>query len=260
MLRLWVKVSRAGRKARPACATSGSSDVTRRIADEPAYLLHMRPYRETSALLELLTPHHGCVSVVGKGLKGRRRQVVPTPFVRMRVSCGGRGSLLALATFESERRYLLEGDALFSGLYLNELLLRLVRHDDPHPALFEGYEATLAGLMSPGEVELCLRRFERLLLRECGYELSFDVDAATGEPISCDEVYTSCRSTASHVAMPRPTGDARSAVACCWRFTPTTFRQRTYAGREADTAASAGASSRRASHREPCVVPWRQTT
>jgi DNA repair protein RecO (recombination protein O) len=163
--------------------------VTRRIADEPAYLLHMRPYRETSALLDLLTARHGCISVVGKGLKGQRRRVVPTPFVRLRVSCGGRGSLLSLVGIEAERRHLLEGDALFSGLYLNELLVRLVRHDDPHPALFEGYETTLANLVSGGDVEDSLRRFERLLLRECGYELSFDVDAGTGEAIAPDAVY-----------------------------------------------------------------------
>jgi DNA repair protein RecO (recombination protein O) len=163
--------------------------MTRRLSDEPAYLLHARAYRESSALLELLTAHYGCVSVVGRGLKGQRRRRVPTPFVRMRLACSGRGALLTLTAFETEGQHALEGDALFSGLYLNELLLRLVRHEDPHPALFDGYETALAGLAAGADVEACLRRFELLLLRECGYELTFDVDAGSGEPIVPDAVY-----------------------------------------------------------------------
>jgi DNA repair protein RecO (recombination protein O) len=161
----------------------------RRITDEPAYLLHLRPYRETSALIELLTERHGCLSAVAKGLRGRRRQNAPVPFVRLRVSLGGRGALLTLTAIENDRSRVLEGSALFSGLYLNELLVRLVRHDDAHPALFAGYEAALAGLEGGADVEASLRCFEKILLRECGYELVFDVDAESGERLRSEGVY-----------------------------------------------------------------------
>jgi DNA repair protein RecO (recombination protein O) len=161
----------------------------RRIADEPAYLLHLRPYRETSALVELLTERHGCLAAVARGVRGGRRQRIPVPFVRLRVGLAGRAALLTLTTLENDRVRMLEGRALFSGLYLNELVLRLVRHDDVHPGLFGGYETALAALEAGTDVEAALRRFEKLLLRECGYEVAFDVDAETGEGLDPERVY-----------------------------------------------------------------------
>jgi len=159
--------------------------VTRRVVGEPAYLLHARAYRETSGLLEILTERYGRVSCVGRGLRGNRRSAAPVPFVRMRVGFGGRSALLNWNGFEVETTHTLEGRALFSGLYLNELMLRVLRDDDPHPSLFAGYERTLVDLEAGGDVdvEIPLRRFEKLLLRECGYEVTFDADAENGEEI-----------------------------------------------------------------------------
>jgi len=157
--------------------------VTRRIEGEPAYVLHLRPYRESSALVELLTVHHGCISVVGRGMRQRRGRSIPVPFVRLRVGCSGRSALLSLTGFETERRIDLEGRALFSGLYLNELVLRLIRHDDPHAEVFAGYEAALESLAAGADVEGGLRRFEKLLLKESGYELTLEFDAESGEPV-----------------------------------------------------------------------------
>ena len=163
--------------------------MTRRVVGEPAYLLHARPYRETSGLLEILTERYGRVSCVGRGLRGQRRAAVPVPFVRMRVGFGGRSALLNWNGFEVEARHALEGRALFSGLYLNELMLRVLRNEDPHPSLFAGYERTLIDLCAGGELEAPLRRFEKLLLRECGYELTFDADAESGEEVDPAATY-----------------------------------------------------------------------
>jgi DNA repair protein RecO (recombination protein O) len=163
--------------------------MTRRVVGEAAYLLHARPYRETSGLLELLTERYGRVSCVGRGLRGQRRAQAPVPFVRMRVGFGGRSALMNWNGFEVEARHALEGRALFSGLYLNELMLRVLRNDDPHPSVFAGYERTLAELAASADLEAALRRFERLLLRECGYEITLDTDAETGEAIDADATY-----------------------------------------------------------------------
>jgi DNA repair protein RecO (recombination protein O) len=162
--------------------------VTRRFADEPAYVLHARPYRETSAIVDLLTLRFGRVSAVARGVRGGRRGAQPPrPFDRLSVACSGRAQLLTLTSFDSITPRWLTGDALFAGLYLNELLLRLLRDDDAHPAVFEGYEPTLDALSV--DAEPALRCFERLLLRECGYEITFDCDADTGAAINADACY-----------------------------------------------------------------------
>jgi DNA repair protein RecO (recombination protein O) len=155
--------------------------MTRRIVDEPAYVLHARAYRETSAIIDLLTLQHGRISVVARGVR-RARGGQPHPFGRLSVGCSGRGQLLTLTGFDSISHRWLTGDALYAGLYLNELLLRLLRDDDPHPVLFAGYERTLERLTDIAD-EAALRIFERLALKECGYEVSFGFDAETGEPV-----------------------------------------------------------------------------
>ncbi len=157
--------------------------MTRRIVGEPAYVLHARAYRETSALLDLLTFAHGRISVVARGVRrSRKGGGGPHPFGRIVIGCSGRGALLTLTGFDALSHRWLTGGALYAGLYLNELLLRLLRDDDPHPRLFEGYECALDGLLG-GDAEPALRLFERLVLKECGYEVTFDVDAESGNAV-----------------------------------------------------------------------------
>ncbi|HET6471368.1 MAG TPA: DNA repair protein RecO [Pseudomonadales bacterium] len=162
--------------------------MTRRIADEPAYVLHARPYRETSAIVDLLTLRFGRVSAVARGVRGGRRGASPPrPFSRLAVACSGRAQLLTLNAFDVHTHRWLTGDALYAGLYLNELLLRLLRDDDAHPAVFDGYERALDAL--DADAEPALRRFERLLLKECGYEITFDCDADSGAIVEADACY-----------------------------------------------------------------------
>ncbi len=164
--------------------------MTRRIIGELAYVLHQRPYRETSALVDLLTLHHGCISVVGRGMRGgSRRQSAMQPFGRVMVGCAGRGALMTLTAAEAVGHRTLMGSALFSGLYLNELVLRLMKHDDAHPEVFVGYEVALDALAGGRDIEPALRRFEILLLQETGYEINFDADAATDAPIEAARCY-----------------------------------------------------------------------
>ncbi len=133
--------------------------------------------------MDLLTWQHGRISVVARGVRSARRGgAQPRPFGRLLIGCSGRGQLLTLTGFDAVSHRWLTGEALYAGLYLNELLLRLLRDDDAHPYVFDAYERTLDHLVA--DPEPALRRFERLLLKECGYEITFDCDAETGAPVS----------------------------------------------------------------------------
>jgi DNA repair protein RecO (recombination protein O) len=161
------------------------------VDGEAAYVLHARAYRDTSLIVELLTRSKGRVDAVARGARGGKRQMATTlaPFNEVVVSCRGRGQLLTLTQVEMNQQHRLTGAALFSGLYLNELLLRFVRHDDPHPLLFDGYGYSLAALAEGAELEGVLRRFEKLALKESGYELVLSFDAESGEPIEPQQAY-----------------------------------------------------------------------
>jgi len=160
-----------------------------RVALQPTYVLHRRPYRETSLLVEAFTAEHGRVGLIAKGVrrgKGRLQGVIQ-PFRPLLLSWSGRGELRSLVDAEPSGPVpVLSGHALYSGFYLNELLLRLTEREDPHPALFARYGETLAALS--GDEEWALRLFERDLLTELGYGLGLQVDAE-GEPIAVDALY-----------------------------------------------------------------------
>ena len=193
---------------------------------QPAYVLHRRAFRETSAIVELLTRDYGRVGGVLRGAKRRRRGAHPIePFVQLAVTWRGRGQLVNVFGVEPSaggreglaprmkepsagaargraaregpaprreeplalRR--LAGDALFAGLYLNEVLMHTLSRQEPAPALFAHYGEALAELASGDDLEPALRRFERRLLEELGYGLAFDVDIANGRPIDRDKEY-----------------------------------------------------------------------
>lgn len=159
---------------------------------EPAYILHYRPYRETSLLLELFTKKHGRISAIAKGARARRSVwkgllLLANPLL---VSCVGRHELLTLTQAELNGCPLaLHGDALFSLFYLNELLMYLLHRFDPHPRLYEYYALTLISLVHAEPLDVPLRIFEWVLLQELGYGLSLDKLASTGEPVEPDIQY-----------------------------------------------------------------------
>ncbi|HHO69278.1 MAG TPA: DNA repair protein RecO [Gammaproteobacteria bacterium] len=165
-----------------------------RIQLTPGFVLHERPYRDTSALLELFTREHGRVGVVARGLRTRRSRLRGElqPFCPLLLSWQARGELGTLTG--AERRpsaALAPGDALFSGWYLNELLLRLLARNDPHPDLFDAYAGAVAALAAAEAPAPVLRRFEAGLLQALGYGLVFDHDVESGEPVrpDCDYDY-----------------------------------------------------------------------
>lgn len=167
-----------------------------RVALQPAYVLHGKPYRDTSLLVEAFTPEHGRLGLMARGARAARSRVrgLLQPFRPLLVSWAGRGDLFTLAAAEEHGAMpVLTGDALLSGFYLNELLLRLLQRHDPHPGLFSRYDATLRSLAEYAcqdtGLQRVLRGFERHLLQEIGYGLVLDHDVATGLPIEAEGIY-----------------------------------------------------------------------
>ncbi|MEW9570563.1 DNA repair protein RecO [Rhodanobacter sp. Si-c] len=157
-----------------------------RLDQQPAYVLHARPYRETSLLLECLTRDHGRLGVVARGVRGERarvRRAQLEPFQPLLLDLLMRGELAALAAAETVGMPLrLAGDHGLAGLYLNELVVRLTARQDAHPVLFDAYARTLARLAAGEPAGWTLRRFERDLLQAIGYGLQLRHEAG-GEAV-----------------------------------------------------------------------------
>jgi len=154
---------------------------------QPAYVLHSRAYREASALVDFFTPQ-GCVRGVLRRARGKSGSVM-RPFALLEVELRGRGELKTVGRLEGVGNApWLHGDALFSGLYLNELLVRLLAPEVPHPVLFEHYGLTLQALAQGRALEPLLRAFEWRLLDELGYAFSLSQDVQ-GEAIEPDALY-----------------------------------------------------------------------
>ena len=149
---------------------------------DAAWVLHRRPYGETSALVELFTEQAGRIGAVARGAGRRGWRGVLEPFTPLLVGWCGRGELKTLIHVEAagapER---LQGPALACGFYLAELALRLIRRDDPHPKSWYAY-GTALGRLTEGVREQALRHFELALLEEIGYGIQLERDAE-GAPV-----------------------------------------------------------------------------
>lgn len=160
---------------------------------QPAFVLHSRAYRDTSLLVDLLTRDHGRLTVVARGQR-QSRQKSRRPlqaFTPLLVSWQGKSELKTLTATEFDgTAVFLSGNYLFSGLYANEILTRLLPQGDPNEEIFQAYRALLAQLADGEELEVVLRHFEFRLLDEMGYGLDFSGEANTGESLADDKLYT----------------------------------------------------------------------
>jgi len=163
-----------------------------RVSLQPAFILHRRPYLNTSLLLEAFGREHGRIGLVARNAVSPRSRLkgLLQPFAPLLLSWMGAGELATLtAAEEAGRAVSLPPNRVLAGLYANELLVRLLPRQDPQSGLFTAYEALLAELsVAPGE-EPSLRRFEKKLLEELGYGLALEREATSGAPILAEEHY-----------------------------------------------------------------------
>ena len=159
-----------------------------RISLQPAFLLHRKPFRDSSRIYDFFTLEHGVISVMAKSVwrkeKGGSLASLIQPFTPLLISFVGRASLKTLSKVElADNHKNLTGERIFCALYLNELLLKLVGRNIPYPELFGYYSRSLDELKIATYVEEPLRSFELFLLAELGYEIDLETDS-TGSPIN----------------------------------------------------------------------------
>jgi DNA repair protein RecO (recombination protein O) len=163
-----------------------------RIEQQPAWVLHTYPWRETSLIVETFSRDHGRVALVAKGARRPHSQLrgVLMAFQPLLIDWSGGGEVKTLVRAEWQGgQPLLIGRALICGYYLNELLVRLTAREDPHPRLFAAYAEAVRAL-GRGEPESpILRRFELALLQDLGYEAGLAHEGDSGEPVRPEARY-----------------------------------------------------------------------
>lgn len=150
------------------------------LTAEPAFVLHARPWRETSLLVEVLTAAHGRLGLVARGVQGPKRQVLRAalqPLQLIRLEALLRGELARLTAAEAvDVAPRLAGNAMLGAFYLNELTLRLAPRLDPVPELFVAYAAARERLRVEEPLAWTLRRYERDLLEALGFGFDWRCD------------------------------------------------------------------------------------
>jgi len=165
----------------------------RRVQQQPAFILHHRPFRDTSQILDVISHDHGKLSLVARGSRGVRSRLkgILRPFMPLSVSWVIKSDLGTLTGAEVHGAPLsLYGDALLSGFYINELILHFLHRHDPQPEIFDAYVQTIQALAAAGdEVAPCLRQFEIELLRQVGYALNLDYEYGSQQALDKEQYY-----------------------------------------------------------------------
>jgi DNA repair protein RecO (recombination protein O) len=142
-----------------------------RVLDATAFVLHATPWRETSLLVKVFSRDHGILLMAAKGAKrpysGLR--AVLSVFQPVQLSWAGRNEVRTLMHAESVGALNIAGQTLMSCWYMNELLLKTLAREDPHPQLFDAYDQALRQLALGTSTNNVLRKFEWLFLQETGY-------------------------------------------------------------------------------------------
>lgn len=162
------------------------------IRSQAAYLLHSRPFRDSSLLLDFLTRDHGRISAIARGARNAKskNKALLQAFIPLQVDLTGKSELLTLTQVEALSRPLIfQQRKLFAALYLNELLTRLLHRQEGDPEVFSLYEQTLGSLSEQAEIEPVLRCFEIDLLELLGYGIDFSLVDEAAENDSGERYY-----------------------------------------------------------------------
>ena len=165
----------------------------KKVLHEPAFVLHRYDWSESSLILEVLTRHHGRVAIVAKGVKRPSSQfrAILLPLQLLSISYSGDAEVHTLKGAEWQGGLTMPtGDALLSGYYLNELMMKLTARDDPHELLFDAYSQATTWLRDAKLLDASLRAFELVLLREIGLLPALDADSFSSSALLDDLLYS----------------------------------------------------------------------
>ncbi|MFT7222908.1 MAG: DNA repair protein RecO (recombination protein O) [Cellvibrionaceae bacterium] len=163
-----------------------------RVELQPAYILHTRPFRENSLLVDALTQDHGRIALVARAVRSVKfnQRYYLQPFIPLRISWLGNTSLKTLTNIDpSDPATVLTGTYLYSGFYINELLMQLLLPESPVHDIYHAYKKLLVNLENNQPLEFSLRYFEFYLLDMLGYGIDFNACADSGCPIESDNTY-----------------------------------------------------------------------
>lgn len=166
--------------------------IQRRVQQQPGYILHHRPFRETSQILDIVTRDYGKIALVARGSRGSRSRLagVLRPFLPLKVSWVAKSDLGTLTGAEASGPPAgMRGDAMLSAFYVNELLLNFLHRHDPQAEIFELYAAVILGLVGNENVAAQLRSFELEFLRLLGYAVDLDHVAGTQDALHAKQNY-----------------------------------------------------------------------
>ena len=162
------------------------------MAEQKAFVIHVRPFKENQQLVELLTENDGKVSAlvyVGQSKRSIKKALLQ-PFLPLTVtfkdSNNQNSSLRIITHIEATKKsYKLTKNSLYSAFYLNELLARLLTDDIICERLFSQYELTISALSQGEKIAPELRNFELSLLDELGLSIDFSpVFEQNGEQVA----------------------------------------------------------------------------
>ena len=172
--------------------------AAKRVGEEPAFILHRYDWSESSLILEVFTRHRGRVALLAKGVKRHTSNFRPVLLalqplkVSYTLSGDGNADIHVLKGAEWAGGHIMPmGNNLLTGLYLNELLMRLLARDDPYAYLFDVYGAVVKLLATQQEevIEPVLRAFELILLRELGLLPSLELETQTLQALEPEKPY-----------------------------------------------------------------------
>lgn len=165
----------------------------RRIQQQPACILHHRPFRDSSQILDIVTRDHGKIALVARGSRGSKSRLsgILRPFLPLSISWVAKGDLGTLTGAEAAGPPMgIHGEAVLAAFYVNELLINFLHRHDPQPEIFGLYQAVIARLGSSDQIAATLRSFELELLRFLGYAVSFHPDAAADVELDPNRHYS----------------------------------------------------------------------
>ncbi len=148
--------------------------IPARVSGELGFILHAWDWSETSLLLDVLTVRYGRVFLVARGARRASSQYrgLLTYFCPLRFSWSGAKEAKMLTRAEWQGTMVpLTGEALLSGFYVNELVLKLTAREERHPGLFEAYVVVIHDLVlgERDKMNHTLRRFEMAILKAAGW-------------------------------------------------------------------------------------------
>ncbi len=163
-----------------------------KVFRQPSYVLHTRPYAESSLLVDMFSRDHGRCMLLAKGARRQKnaQRGVLLPFKPLLSGWSGKGTLPILTAADATGHLPnLSGYGLHAGLYANELILKMLHRFDEHCSLFDAYDEAVRRLAAGTDPAETLRKFEKQLLQETGFGLILDHDVITGEVIRADSKY-----------------------------------------------------------------------